>query len=188
MGSENAAAAAPKLPQPPYTPSAVPTSLGGNHSDTMRMPTTNPAPTTDSASRLNTSVETELESAKIVFGIDGEHQDRGVHPAGPPTVERHADEDARRNGERHVAQRDRLLLRVGQAELVGDRVGERCVVEPHDEAQEERDPREMQDPVLAGERPEAPNALQRRRRRRSDGHWGVGIAHGDRSNPIAVAS
>ncbi len=53
IGSENAAAAAPKLPQPPYTPSAVPTSLGGNHSDTMRMPTTNPAPTTDRASRLS---------------------------------------------------------------------------------------------------------------------------------------
>ncbi len=68
-GSENAAAAAPKLPQPPYTPSAVPTSLGGNHSDTMRMPTTNPAPTTDKARRLSTSVLNELDRAKIVFGI-----------------------------------------------------------------------------------------------------------------------
>src|SRR6188768_3869251 len=69
IGSENAAAAAPKLPQPPYTPSAVPTSLGGNHSDTMRMPTTNPAPTTDSARRLNTSVVIELDKANTVLGM-----------------------------------------------------------------------------------------------------------------------
>src|SRR5680860_201886 len=69
IGSMNAAAAEPKLPHPPYTPSAVPTSLGGNHSDTMRMPTTNPAPTTDSARRLNTRVLKELDRAKIVLGM-----------------------------------------------------------------------------------------------------------------------
>ena len=60
-----------------------------------------------------------------------------------------------RDRQRDVAQGDRLLLGVGQPELGGDRVGERRVVEPHDEAQEERDPREVQDAVLAGERPQA---------------------------------
>ena len=47
--------AEPKLPQPPYTPSAKPISFGGNHSATMRMPITNPAPTMDSSRRATTS-------------------------------------------------------------------------------------------------------------------------------------
>ena len=67
-GREKAAAAEPKLPHPPYTPSAVPTSRGGNHSDTIRMPTTKPAPTTDSASRLNTSASNVVAKANTVLG------------------------------------------------------------------------------------------------------------------------
>ena len=47
--------AEPKLPQPPYIPSARPISLGGNHSATIRIPITNPAPTIESNKRAITN-------------------------------------------------------------------------------------------------------------------------------------
>jgi hypothetical protein len=43
-------------------------SFAGNHSETMRIPTTNPAPTIPRASRLITSIVNELDMANIVFG------------------------------------------------------------------------------------------------------------------------
>ena len=53
---------------------------------------------------------------------------------------------------------DRLLLRLGEGQLLGDRVGERREVEPDDEAEEEREPRQVEDPVPALEGHEVPDA------------------------------
>lgn len=68
VGRVKAAAADPKLPQPPYTPSAVPISFGENHSLTIRIPTTNPAPTIDKARRLATSISKLVAVANRVQG------------------------------------------------------------------------------------------------------------------------
>ena len=45
IGRVNTAAAAPKLPHPAYIPWASPIFSGGNHSEIILIPTTNPAPT-----------------------------------------------------------------------------------------------------------------------------------------------
>ena len=68
VGRVSAAAAEPKLPQPPYTPSAVPISSDGNHSLTMRMPTTNPAPMIDMARRDATSTSKDWAVANTSVG------------------------------------------------------------------------------------------------------------------------
>ena len=56
VGSDIAAAAEPKLPQPQYMPSAMPTCLAGNHSPIMRIPMTKPAPTNPRAKRLSINI------------------------------------------------------------------------------------------------------------------------------------
>ena len=53
--SERAEKADPKFPQPPYIHSAKPISFGGNHSDTILIPITNPAPTIDKSNLEITS-------------------------------------------------------------------------------------------------------------------------------------
>ena len=69
VGNVNAAAALPKLPQPPYMPSAVPNSLCGNHSETKRIPITKPAPIKPNAKRAIAAWMNVSDMAKAKQGI-----------------------------------------------------------------------------------------------------------------------
>ena len=122
----------------------MPRSAGGNHSDTIRMPTTNPAPTRPSSSRLTTIIGNVWAVANIVHGIDGVDEDRPERAAGAEAVEGHAHEDPARDGEGHVAQPEGDELGLGEVQLVADRRGERREVEPDDEGEEEREPGQVE--------------------------------------------
>lgn len=103
---------------------------------TMRMPTTNPAPTRPQSSRATSMVVKSWANAVIRLGTaQNTSRPAYIRPGSEP-VERHADEDAGRDRHGDVAQRQRAELARAQPEVAADRLGKRCKPEPDHEGVE----------------------------------------------------
>ena len=75
----------------------------------------------------------------------GDHQQSGEHEPRPDLVDQHADDDAGGNRERDIEVRSAETLLIGELQRRADRRHQRGMVEPDDEAHEEREPGEVQD-------------------------------------------